>query len=100
MVCCLEKIYTLPYLKKTEWIRKFEDPETGLDKYFQVHIDTRFIDIRPINQLPAMDCSAMSPASVWGEEFKKIQKSIPLNQFEARGFSIITLTRCNGGTSR
>ncbi|HLA59269.1 MAG TPA: hypothetical protein VK622_10930, partial [Puia sp.] len=88
----LEKVYSLPYLKKTEWIRKFEDPNTGLDKYFQVNIDTRFIDIQPINQLPAMDCSSMSPASVWGEEFKKIQKSIPLNQFEARGFSIITLT--------
>ncbi len=88
----LEKVYSLPYLKKTEWIRKFEDPETGLDKYFQVHIDTRFIDIQPINQLPSMDCTSMSPASVWGEEFKKIQKAIPLNQFEARGFSIITLT--------
>jgi hypothetical protein len=88
----LEKVYSLPYLKKTEWIRKFEDRDTGLDKYFQVNIDTRFIDIRPINDLPAMDCSSMSPASVWGEEFKKIQKSIPLNQFEARGFSIITLT--------
>ncbi len=87
----LEKVYSLPYLKKTEWIRKFEDPDTGLDKYFQIHIDTRFIDIRPINQLPAVDCSSMSPASVWGEEFKKIQKSIQLNQFEARGFSIITL---------
>jgi hypothetical protein len=87
----LEKVYSLPYLKKTEWIRKFEDPDTGLDKYFQVNIDTRFIDIRPINQLPAMDCTSMSPASVWGEEFKKIQKSVPLNQFEARGFSIITL---------
>jgi len=88
----LEKVYSLPYLKKTEWIRKFEDPETGLDKYFQVNIDTRFIDIRPINQLPAMDCTSMSPASVWGEEFKKIQKKVPLGQFEARGFSIITLT--------
>jgi hypothetical protein len=88
----LEKVYSLPYLKKTEWIRKFEDPFTGLDKYFQVNIDTRFIDILPINQLPAVDCSSMSPASVWGEEFKKIQKSVPLNQFEARGFSIITLT--------
>ncbi|HET7000233.1 MAG TPA: hypothetical protein VFI33_02945 [Puia sp.] len=87
----LEKVYSLPYLKKTEWIRKFKDPETGLDKYFQVNIDTRFIDIRPINQLPAMDCTSMSPASVLGEEFKKIQKTVPLNQFEARGFSIITL---------
>lgn len=88
----LEKVYTLPYLKKTEWIRKFEDPDTGLDKYFQVNIDTRFIDIQPINQLPAMDCSSMSPASVWGEEFKKLQHKVSLNQFEARGFSIITLT--------
>jgi len=88
----LEKVYSLPYLKKTEWIRKFADPETGLDKYFQVNIDTRFIDIRAINQLPAMDCSSISPASVWGEEFKKIQHLLPLNQFEARGFSIITLT--------
>jgi hypothetical protein len=88
----LEKVYSLPYLKKTEWIRKFEDPETGLDKYFQVNIDTRFIDIRPINQLPALDCTSLSPASLLGEEFKKIQKTVPLNQFEARGFSIITLT--------
>jgi hypothetical protein len=88
----LEKVYSLPYLKKTEWIRKFEDPDTGLDKYFQVNIDTRFIDVRPTNQLPAMDCSSMSPASVWGEEFKKLQHKVSLNDFEARGFSIITLT--------
>ena len=88
----LEKIYKLPYLKKTEWIRKFEDPETGLDKYFLVNIDTRFIDISPIDDLPILDCAAMMPSSVWGEEFKKIQKSIPLSKFEARGFSVITLT--------
>jgi hypothetical protein len=87
----LEKVYALPYLKKTEWIRKFEDPDTGLDVYFQVNIDTRFIDIQPINQLPVMDCSTMTPTSVWGEEFKKIQQKVRLNQFEARGFSIITL---------
>ncbi|HEY2350633.1 MAG TPA: hypothetical protein VGH64_16555, partial [Puia sp.] len=87
----LEKIYHLPYLKKTVWIRKFEDPDTGLNKYFQVNIDTRFIDILPIRQLPALDCSNISPASVWGKEFKKLQQSISLDQFEARGFSIITL---------
>lgn len=88
----LEKIYHLPYLKKTEWIRKFEDPETGLDKYFQVHIDTRFIDISPIGHLPDLDCSGFLPSSVWGEGFKKIKQMISLNRFKARGFSIITLT--------
>ncbi len=88
----LEKIYKLPFLKKTEWIRKFEDPETGLDKYFQVHIDTRFIDIRPVDKLPEMDCTNMSPSSVWGEGFKKIQHLIPLNRFEAEGFSILNIT--------
>src|SRR5450432_360153 len=88
----LEKIYHFPYLKKTEWIRKFEDPETGLDKYFQVHIDTRFIEIRAIDQLPPLDCSSMLPSSVWGEEFKKIQQLIRLNRFEVRGFSVLTLT--------
>ena len=88
----LEKIYKLPYLKKTEWVRKFEDPETGLDKYFEVHIDTRFIDVRVIDQLPGLDCTAMSPASVWGEEFKKIKKILPLNRFEASGFSVISLS--------
>jgi hypothetical protein len=88
----LEKIYHLPYLKKTEWIRKFEDPDTGLDKYFQVNIDTRFIDIQVIDQMPVLDCSYMLPSSVWGDEFKKIQQLIRLNRFEARGFSILTLT--------
>jgi len=88
----LEKIYKLPFLKKTEWIRKFEDPETGLDRYFQVHIDTRFIDIRPVEKLPEMDCTNMSPSSVWGEGFKKIQHLIPLNRFEAEGFSILNIT--------
>lgn len=87
----LEKIYKLPYLKKTEWIRKFEDPDTGLDKYFEVHIDTRFIDIRMAGHLPEMDCSALSPSSVWGEEFEKIKEKIPLNQFVASGFSVVRL---------
>ena len=88
----LEKIYKLPYLKKTEWVRKFEDPETGLDKYFEVHIDTRFIDVRVIDQLPGIDCASMSPASVWGEEFKKIKKILPLDRFEASGISVISLS--------
>jgi hypothetical protein len=88
----LEKIYNSPYLKKTEWVRKFEDPETGLDKYLLVNIDTRFISIRPIQQFPVMDCSSILPSSVWGEEFKKIQQLISLDLFEASGFSVITLT--------
>ncbi len=88
----LEKIYKLPYLKKTEWIRKFEDPATGLDKYFQVHIDTRFIELRPIDDMPALDCTRMTPSSVWGEEFNKIRNILPLNRFEARGFSVLTLS--------
>ena len=88
----LEKIYNLPYLKKTEWIRKFLDPETGLDKYFKIHIDTRFVEIRPVQPLPDFDCSTMQSSSVWGREFKKIKTLLPLNLFEARGFSIITLT--------
>src|SRR4030095_4548408 len=48
----LEKIYKLPFLNKTEWVHKFVDPDTGLDKYYQFHIDTRFVDIRPIAQQP------------------------------------------------
>jgi len=88
----LEKIYKLPYLKKTEWIRKFEDPDTGLDRYFIVNIDTRFIDISMVGQFPYLDCSAMQPSSVWGEEFKKIQQILPLDQFEASGFSVLSLT--------
>jgi hypothetical protein len=88
----LEKIYKSPFLKKTEWIRRFEDPDTGLDKYFQIHIDTRFVEVIPMIKQPWLDCSSLSPASVWGEEFKKIEHSISLNQFEARGFSIVTLT--------
>jgi hypothetical protein len=72
----LERIYNSPYLKKTEWVRKFEDPETGLDKYLLVNIDTRFISIRPIKQFPAMACSSILSSSVWGEEFKKIQQLI------------------------
>jgi len=88
----LEKIYKSPFLKKIEWIRRFEDPDTGLDKYFQIHIDTRFVEVLPIVKQPWLDCTSLSPASVWGEEFKKIEHSIPLNQFEARGFSIVTLT--------
>jgi hypothetical protein len=65
----LEKIYNLPYLKKTEWIRKFLDPETGLDKYFKIHIDTRFVEIQPVQPLPDFDCSSMQP-SVWGRNLK------------------------------
>jgi hypothetical protein len=88
----LEKIYKLPFLKKTEWIRKFEDPETGLDRYFLVNIDNRFVEIGLVNKLPDLDCTAMQPSSVWGEEFKKIQRDLPLDRFEAKGFSVLTLT--------
>jgi hypothetical protein len=88
----LEKIYQLPYLNKTEWIRKFEDPDTGLDKYFKVHIDTRFVELRSTGELPDFDCSCILPSSVWGEGFRKMRQVLPLDGFEATGFSVLTLT--------
>ena len=88
----LQKLYRRHLPDKREMIKSFFDEQTGLYKYYRVNIDARFLQVHL-----KKDCSVACEAEVvagleCGESFVEMEKMLPLDNFFATGFCIITLT--------
>lgn len=87
----LEKLYNFKSILRNEMIRSFIDPETGLSKYYKIHIDTRFIDVHVKGDLPELNFDVFQPHFQDDAGLEMLEKTLPLSLFSAEGFSIITL---------
>lgn len=87
----LQKIYRCHLPGRTEMIRSFFDEGTGLYKYYRLHIDSRFLEVKLKS-----GCSAACEADIadffeCGGGSGEIETVLPLNNFIATGFCIVTL---------
>lgn len=92
----LQKLYRRHLPDKREMIKSFFDEQTGLYKYYRVNIDARFLQVHL-----KKDCSVVCEAEVVAglqcdESFAEMEKMLPLDNFFATGFCIITLTDITG----
>jgi len=88
----LQKVYGLALPQKKEMLRSFIDPVTGLYQSYRVNIDTRFVDVIPKKKAGNIDDNSLSACFECTNSFDEVEKLVPLNNFTARGFSIVTLT--------
>lgn len=88
----LEKLYHYTIDRGKEWIHGFINEQTGLYQYYRVHIDRRFTEIRPKTTLPPVEKIEIQNCLSCEDGFKQIEKKIPIHDFVASGFSIMTLT--------
>lgn len=88
----LERLYNFSPFHKNLIVHSFVDEETGLQRHLKINIDTRFIEVEPIGELP--DLNAIAPPGQLDEEhgFEKLEKILPLSLFKFRGMSVVTIT--------
>ncbi|MEP6746518.1 MAG: hypothetical protein ABJB86_02260 [Bacteroidota bacterium] len=89
----LQKVYGMELPQKKEMLRSYFNSSTGLYQYYRLNVDTRFVDVTSKMKLNSScindDISACFNCT---NSFDEIEKLVPLNNFKATGFSVITLT--------
>ncbi|MGO4875084.1 hypothetical protein ACEN2P_00655 [Pedobacter psychrotolerans] len=68
------------------------NPETGLEEYYKVNIDTRFIEVVFTGELPDITMDSIIQAGPTRiDPLLLLEKILPLHLFELRGFAVIVL---------
>lgn len=70
----------------------YTNPETGLEEYYKVNIDTRFIEVAVTGELPDVTMDSIinaGPARI--DPLTILEKILPLHFFKLSGFAVITL---------
>ena len=71
------------------WIHPYKDLHTGLTKYLELKIDTRFIDVKPVDELPKMPESILCQRTNRIKTIEELTEHIDLKKFVFEGLSII-----------
>lgn len=88
----LSKLYGIPF-GHTDIIHKTIDETTGLDRYYRLDFEDRFINITTTEKLPELTLESIQeqlpPTS---NPLSVLEKKLPLSLFRFEGFSVISLT--------
>lgn len=74
-------------------IHPFKCPDSGLDRYMELELDTRFIDVVPLMPLPELP-ETMSQACMRVTDicnFDNLQQLLPLEKFQFQGMVIVRI---------
>jgi hypothetical protein len=86
----LNRLYNLDLQFKNDMVISLNDDATRLPKFYKINIDTSFIDVFPVEELPQLTPEMLDfkEATDWAA----LTNLIPLNKLRFEGFSVITLT--------
>jgi len=79
-------------VKSTEFARSihpYPDTETGLTRYLELRIDARFIDVRPIDEMPVLPESILNKHTNNIMTMAELAEQIPLEKFVFEGISVL-----------
>ena len=71
------------------FVYSYHDKETGLTRYMEYRIDGRFIDVKPVGEMPAMPDSIVDNHSNSIMSIAQMMKLVPLEKFFFEGVSVI-----------
>lgn len=86
-----EKFYGLPLKFEYPMIFTTKDPDTGLDRYFRIDFDPRFLEIKQVgatSQLPQLTDEAKKHLLANLTDLKVWMELLPPENFEFYGFSV------------
>ena len=81
--------YAQPELITT--VYPFLDPASGLTKYMELEVDTRFIEVNPVGDLPRMPENVICHRTNRVMSLEDLRKHIPLDKFIFDGMAIIRI---------
>lgn len=88
----LQRLYNFRMSVKTEQYHAGINTETGLLQYFQVHINTDFLEVEPVGELPVPDFGEISLLLAENAGHEAFEKILPLSAFRFRGLCVISVS--------
>jgi hypothetical protein len=70
-------------------IHPYVDPATGLTRYMELRIDARFIDVRPLGEMPPLPESVICPRTNRIMTIPELMEKVPIEKFAFEGISIM-----------
>ena len=89
----LSRLYNVPVADTMTSVHAYVCAETSLDKYMEVELDTRFVNVKSKADLPALPAGCLSGWMTDCEtpDLPGVQREISLDNFEFEGMFIVTL---------
>lgn len=88
----LQQFYGIGSPVKNELSISFDDHKTGLQKYYKINIDTRFVEVSSKKPLPELSIEDLQRQMTEGIDVPFMLKVLPLSNFKIDGFSVISMT--------
>ncbi len=85
----LDKIYGIHRVRQSPLVRVVPDRETGLDRYYRILPDWRFVEVSTMSPAKAMNPEARNMAIDNITDLAILEQVVPTQEFEFRGFAII-----------
>ncbi len=87
----LKKYLGFNHTLTSRYVYSVKNPETDLIRYMETRIDARFIDVKPVGEMPKMPDSIVDPASNRIMTITELMEHIPLDQFVFEGVAVIRI---------
>ncbi len=89
----LKRYYNYSALTNTEMRFAYDNPETGLTQYYNVNVDTQFVDISyNKKELPVLNFEQFSGFVDDERGLELLHEVLPLSDFKFDGFTVISVT--------
>ncbi|RZM28097.1 MAG: GAF domain-containing protein, partial [Pedobacter sp.] len=93
----LSKFYNFTLTDVDFTVRSIIDPETHLLKYYRMNVDTRFMDIESLGELPELSLQKIKDGLQDENDTLNILGSLlPPDKFKVEGISVVSLTDVTG----
>ncbi len=73
-------------------IYPFVDPATGLTRYMELRVDARFVDVKPLHEMPKMPESIINQTNNTVMSIAQLMEHIPLEKFLFEGLAVIRVS--------
>jgi hypothetical protein len=87
----LKRLYDFTSVLNNKIYYSYSNADTGLTRYYHIHIDTAFIDIEVKGNLPELDFETIENYLHDDVGVEVLAEILPLSLFKLEGFSVITL---------
>ncbi|MCF0049218.1 GAF domain-containing protein [Dyadobacter sp. LJ53] len=95
----MQRLYDFQVPSKIQQYYTWTNPETGLLRYFEVFVNTDFVEITPKSELPVLDFSELYARFSEENGHLLLENVLPLSLFKFRGFSVLTVSDITSRTA-
>ncbi|NCD68753.1 GAF domain-containing protein [Mucilaginibacter agri] len=87
----LKKVYKFSPDINSDSIYTQENNESGLERYFKIHVDTTYAEIKAKQELPELNAGLIEEFLQVGTGGEVLEDILPLSMFRVEGFAVITV---------